>query len=215
MNKIFLLVLFLSVSGYGQHNYQTEGNTYTKVIQAKELSQADIHQKLNEFIAINFKSANDVIQLNTPSKIICKGNFILNTMSSLSGKKTSIPLRCGANFVFSIKDNRYKVDIETPTSVTNTLNNDDYTNMIPEYGQKRFKTKEEFSTYYVDYSKTIYKGSGMSEKQINKFINKYLIPEMDTYFSDYIQNLNIWDTTINELFERIEKSTAGTNNDDW
>ena len=215
MKKTILLLLFLPVLGYGQQNYQTEGNTYTKVIQAKELSQADIHQKLNEFIALNFKSANDVIQLNTPSKIICKGNFILNTTSSLSGKKTSIPLRCGANFVFSIKDNRYKVDIETPTSVTNTLNNDDYTNMIPEYGQGRFTTKEEFSTYWVDYSKEMYKSSGMSEKQINKFINKYLIPEMDTYFSDYIQNLNNWDTTVNELFERIEKSTADINKDDW
>ena len=70
MKKTFLLLLFLPVLGYGQQNYQTEGNTYTKVIQAKELSQADIHQKLNEFIALNFKSANDVIQLNTPSKII-------------------------------------------------------------------------------------------------------------------------------------------------
>ena len=212
--KKLLLLLIAPVLGFGQQNYQTEGNTYTKVIHAKELSQADIHQKLNEFIAINFKSANDVIQLNTPSKIICKGNFILNAISSLSGKKTLIPLRHGANFVFSIKDNRYKVDIE-PTSVTNTLNNDDLTNMMPEYGQERFTTKEEFSTYYVDYSKETYKASGMSEKQINKIINKYLIPDMDSMFSDYIQNLNKWDTTINEFFERIEKSTAGINNDDW
>lgn len=212
--KKLLITLLLPVLMFGQQDYQTEGNTYTKVIQAKELSQADIHQKLNEFIALNFKSANDVIQLNTPSKIICKGNFIYNSVSSLSGKKTSIPLRCGANFVFSIKDNRYKVDIE-PTSVTNTLNNDDLTTVVLEYGQDRFTTKEEFSNYYVDYSKTIYKGSGMSEKQINKVINKYLIPEMDIHFSDYIQNLNNWDITINELFERIEKSTAGTNNDDW
>lgn len=215
MKKLLLLLLIAPVLGFGQQNYQTEGNTYTKVIHAKELSQADIHQKLNEFIALNFKSANDVIQLNTPSKIICKGNFILNAISSISGKKTSIPFRCGANFIFSIKDNRYKVDIEAPTSVKNTLNNDEITNMMPEYGQDRFTTKEEFSNFYVDYSKAMYEDSGMSEKQINKIINKYLIPEMDVYFGDYIQSLNNWDTTINELFERIEKSTDYTNKDNW
>lgn len=215
MKKLLLLLLIAPVLGFSQEKFKVEGNTYTKVFEVNELKQSEIYDKLNEFIALNFKSANDVLQLNTSSKIICKGNFIVNYVSSVSGSKSTIPLRCGATFIFSIKDGRYKVDIETPTSVINTLNNDDYSSMTPENGQERFSIKEDFENWYVEYVRKIYSDYGMSEKQINKTIENVIIKEMDTYYNDYKENLNIWDSKISELFFMIESSVVSSQGDDW
>jgi hypothetical protein len=71
-NLLFLLLLIPLVS-FGQ-KLNKDSNGYTEVIEV-ELSKKDIHQKINEWIAINYKSAQDVIQLNTVDKIVTKGNY--------------------------------------------------------------------------------------------------------------------------------------------
>ena len=217
MKKLLFLLLIAPVLGFGQETLKIEGNTYTKVFQVNELNESEIYQKLNEFIALNFKSAKDVIQLDTPSKIICKGNFIVNYVSSASGNKSTIPIRCGANFTFSIREGRYKVDIETPTTLYNTLTKADYSNQIPPNGQNRYSTKEDFQNWYLEYVRKIYSDYGMSEKQINKTIEKVIIKEMDTFYSGYKENLEVWDTKIVELFNRIESTVANNDDsdDDW
>ena len=217
MKKLLFLFLIAPFLLIAQETFKIEGNTYTKVFQVNELNESDIHQKLNEFIALNFKSANDVIQLNTPTKIICKGNFIVNYVSSASGNKSTIPIRCGANFTFSIREGRYKVDIETPTSLYNTLTKADYSNQIPPNGQNRYSSKEDFQNWYLGYVRKIYSDYGMSEKQINKTIEKVIIKEMDTFFSDYKENLEVWDSKLAELFNKIESTVANSDNDndDW
>jgi hypothetical protein len=63
MKKLILLLLFIPLVSFGQ-KLNKDSNGYTEVIEV-ELSKKDIHQKINEWIAINYKSAQDVIQLNT------------------------------------------------------------------------------------------------------------------------------------------------------
>ena len=76
MKKILFLLLFIPLMSIGQSINKTNDG-YTEVVEV-ELSKQEIHQKINEWIAINYKSAQDVIQLNTEDKIIIKGNFLVN-----------------------------------------------------------------------------------------------------------------------------------------
>ena len=68
---LFTLVLLISFGSYSQEINKTNDG-YTEVVEV-ELTKKEIHQKLNEWIVINYKSAKDVIQLNTEDKIIIKG----------------------------------------------------------------------------------------------------------------------------------------------
>jgi hypothetical protein len=73
MKNLLFLLLFIPLVSFGQ-KLNKDSNGYTEVIEV-ELSKKDIHQKINEWIAINYKSAQDVIQLNTVDKIVTKGNY--------------------------------------------------------------------------------------------------------------------------------------------
>jgi len=65
-NLLFMSVMLFTLISYSQM-LNKEKNGYTKVINT-ELSKKQIYQKLNEWIATNYKSAKDVIQLNTEKK---------------------------------------------------------------------------------------------------------------------------------------------------
>ena len=69
--KKLLILLILPLFSFGQ-DLNKEANGYTEVIQV-ELTKDDLYQKLNEWVAVSYNSANEVIQLNTTEKIIIKG----------------------------------------------------------------------------------------------------------------------------------------------
>ena len=109
MKKLIILLVFIPLVSFGQKlNNNSDG--YTEVIEVA-LTKKEIHQKLSEWIALNYKSANDVIQLNTEDKIVLKGNYTFN--SPLSG---AFGIR--NTTTFSIRDNKYKIDL-IPTSAFN------------------------------------------------------------------------------------------------
>ncbi|WP_262496569.1 DUF4468 domain-containing protein [Confluentibacter flavum] len=99
----------------------------------------DIHSKLMSWVAINYKSANDVVQLNTADKIIVKGNFTVNSnfpTISILNTINYYPVNISFNhtLIIYIKDNRFKVDISFPekTKVI-TLSDTDYFYDINQY----------------------------------------------------------------------------------
>ena len=98
---LFLIVL-ISLSVNAQEINKTNDG-YTEVVDVK-LTKKEIQQKVNEWIAVNYKSANDVIQLNTEDKVIAKGNFLVN----LSADKYVTTLRINNTLSFSIRNNKYK-----------------------------------------------------------------------------------------------------------
>ena len=65
---LFTLALLITTNIYSQSINKTNDG-YTEVVEV-ELTKQQIHQKLNEWIAFSYKSANDVVQLNTEDKII-------------------------------------------------------------------------------------------------------------------------------------------------
>ena len=71
--KYFFLALLITLVSYAQESNYDNG-LYSKVFQT-EKSNEEVYQKSREWIAINFKSANDVLQLDTKEKLIVKGSM--------------------------------------------------------------------------------------------------------------------------------------------
>ena len=112
MKTLFLTsALLISVLGYTQEINKTNDG-YQEVVDV-ELSQKEIHQKINEWVALNYKSAQDVIQLNTEDAIILKGNFSVN----FRVQTISVIYRINNTLKFSIRDGKYKVDL-VPNSLS-------------------------------------------------------------------------------------------------
>ncbi len=95
---LFTLAILISFEGYSQEINKTNDG-YTEVVDVA-LTKKEIHQKINEWIAVNYKSAQDVIQLNTEDKVITKGNFIAFCLSNSS---SCLPLSssCSQPFMLS------------------------------------------------------------------------------------------------------------------
>lgn len=77
---IFLVVLFIPSMAYLQtieKDEKTGKYACSGVVQIDSVSKDRLFAKTMEWIALNYKSANDVIQLSNKEdgKIICKGNF--------------------------------------------------------------------------------------------------------------------------------------------
>ena len=106
--KKLLLLLLLPLIGYGQ-DINKQSNGYTKVVDV-EMTKNKIYTKAKEWIVVNYKSANDVIQLDTEDKIILKGNF--SFVDPLNGDDLGVR----HTTTISIRNNKYKIDL-IPTSI--------------------------------------------------------------------------------------------------
>ena len=68
----------------------------------------EVYRKSKEWIVVNFKSANDVIQLDTSDKIIVKGKLPF----SLNPSGIKVDYIGDLTLTIAIRDGRYKVDID-------------------------------------------------------------------------------------------------------
>ena len=80
--KYFFLALLIPIVSYAQE-IKYESEVFSKVFQT-EKSNDEVYQRGKEWIAINFKSANDVLQLDTKEKLIVKGTDTF-TLPSIYG----------------------------------------------------------------------------------------------------------------------------------
>ena len=202
---LFLTVLItLSVSA---QDINKTNDGYTEVVDV-ELTKKEIHQKINEWIAVNYKSANDVIQLNTEDKVIVKGNYSV-IMSNLS-------YRVNNSLVFSIRDNKYKVDL-IPSSVSaSSAVIDDATSesIIKIYIPKKIE-RDVYDEITRKNGVAYLKKMGWSDKKIEKkFLNK---PTDEIYYNKYLEDKKQWDNEIKSTFQSIKDYVIKSNNDndDW
>lgn len=82
--KSFLVTMFLiSITSFCQEKFQESlplenGKVvYTEVIKIDDLSKSDLYKRAKKWVVLNYKSANDVIQLDDKEDgiIIAKGTF--------------------------------------------------------------------------------------------------------------------------------------------
>lgn len=128
---LFLFCVLVGSSVFSQA-YNAEINGKTLVINVDSLKTQEIQSKVLAWIALNYKSANDVIQLNSQDKIIVKGNFSIDSNKPFPELFSKKIYYVPAHIVFehtlivSIKDNKCKIDISFPEKVKmlNHLNTD-------------------------------------------------------------------------------------------
>lgn len=90
MKRLALFLLLIPILAMGQsQTLELSDETGKYQFQTTEtfdgISKSDLYSKVKSWIALNYKSADDVIQLDDPSNdlVICKGNFT----TSLFGKR--------------------------------------------------------------------------------------------------------------------------------
>lgn len=103
MKNMLFLILFLPLLSIAQE--------YSEVVEVTGKSADQLYSKANEWFALTFKSAKDVIQLNDPTekKIIGKG---IKRIQYLIGRyKTSLDM----NFTLMVqfKDGKFKYNIQS------------------------------------------------------------------------------------------------------
>ena len=128
---VVLLVLCVSIC-YSQIDVQKqEFPNYQGIVSVENKSANDIYSKSKVWIVTNFKSANDVIQLDDKDngKLIVKGN----TTVLFTFMKTKYPSRVHFTLTIDIKDNRFRYTYlvtevmdesgKYPVSIMNSMHN--------------------------------------------------------------------------------------------
>ena len=203
---LFMSVMLFTLIVYSQGLNKTK-NGYTKVVEV-ELSKKEIHQKVNEWIAINYKSAKDVIQLNTEDKIIAKGNFSL----PLNVSKYVFNYSINNSLTFSIREKKFKIDL-IPNSMS--YNGSEVGAESFKQFLEPFESIDTFTEYQLKAAYKIYLGMGYSEKKSKKNVKKYSSTIKDNY-KDYLNNLPIWNEQIKLTFKSIEDYVnKKSSDDDW
>jgi hypothetical protein len=207
-NILFTLALLISFNSFGQElNKNSDG--YTEVVEV-ELSKKDIHQKINEWIALNYKSAQDVIQLNTEDKIVLKGNYTFT--STISGNTFGIR----NTTTISIRDNKYKIDL-IPTSAFNksTMKDTEYA-FITQYMNNEVPTFDEFKPWHKNNTIKIWLSQGYSERQVQKFAKKHITPDSQKeLFEKRLKTFENWNKAIESTFKSIKDYVSKSDDDDW
>lgn len=213
MNKIiFFLLLSITNLSFSQ-KINTEGNGYTEIVKADSLTKTEIYNKLTEWISLNYKSANDVIQLDRKDKIIVKGNFVFNYNY---GKSLS-QMRVTNLLMFSIKDNRYKIDLN-PTDIYNpdypdTKNSPFKDRLLKTIISKEYLNREEYKKFTNEIAKQTYIGLKLSDKEIKK-IESYMTEDLlnETYLSS-LDLYNNFTSEIKNIFTSIKNAVS--KKDEW
>ena len=207
--KKLLILLLLPLFSFGQELNKTNDG-YTEVVDI-ELSKKEIYQKVNEWVALNYNSAQDVIQLNTEDKVIVKGNFTIN----FKVQKYVFTYRIHNSIVFSIRDNKYKIDLVPNSASSDGVGNVD-SSIFKQYISDVIYTKDEFLKYSSETAKESYLKLGYTEKKADKWVDKYVVNMIDDSYNLYMNNKPLWDDEIASTFKSIKESISSSNtDDDW
>ena len=203
MKKLILILLLIPLVSYGQ-DLNDESNGYTEVVDVK-LSKKEIHQKINEWIAINYKSAQDVVQLNTEDKVIIKGNYSVN----LKVDKYVFNYRIHNSLTFSIRENKYKIDLVPNRLSSDGVVTDIDISLLERFFHSKPLTKDEYIKAAQEAARITFRNMGYSEKKTEKWIEKVPIS-----YPNYLSNKSAWDSQIKSTFQSIKDYINSSNSDD-
>ncbi|MDC3329896.1 DUF4468 domain-containing protein [Flavobacteriaceae bacterium] len=205
--KIIIALLIPLVSYAQELNY--DNGLYTKVFQT-EKSNEEVYQKSREWIAINFKSANDVLQLDTKEKLIVKGSmgFKIYQDSYIFDYVGDIVI------TISIRDGRFKVDFE----MTEAEN-------IEYRGKKDFKkfqfmvygglSEEDFLARYLKDFETAAIREGFKEKKINKTKQDIIKGNSDRWKKINLSRIEFESRVASNFISLEEYINSSKKEDDW
>lgn len=197
MKKLLSLIFVGLLFQTNAQKINKDLNGYYEVYKT-DLSIKETNQKVVEWVADNYKSAKNVIELQTESKIILKGNFPL-TLSIPNFKAT---YNVHKSLSFSFREGRYKVDL-VPIKVT--YDGEDMGDFFAtQFITENIYSEEEFFNLSVKSASKSFISQGYSEKKTKNMIQKYVVPNSKTNYENYIKNKEVWEKTILSLFESIK-----------
>lgn len=91
---------------------------FSQVFEIKGVKKSELHQRTNEWIAINFKDSNETLKLNTEDKIITKGYFNIETVT----RGIKVPQKLFFIMEIGFKDERFRVYSHS-FAITTVVNN--------------------------------------------------------------------------------------------
>ena len=209
MKKLLILVIGFNISlGFSQ-TVNEVSNGYFEIVKVDSLKKIEIYNKLKEWISINYKSAKDVIQLDSEEKLITKGNFVVN----FNVGEHSFNYRISNTLILGIRDGKYKIDlIPTGTTPVDYPNNEIGESFIKMYLSEKIKSKEEFITYSKEAAELMYINMGYNKKKTTKLLSK-LDNYMDIGYSNYLSNFKTLQTEIKIIFSSIKDKVL--EKDEW
>tara|TARA_X000001036_G_C20566986_1_gene761015 strand:+ start:37 stop:648 length:612 start_codon:yes stop_codon:yes gene_type:complete len=113
--SIFSSILFSQNSSEIPENFNKEKDSliYEEVVKVDGLSKDLLYEKIERYIVYDYKSSNDVVQLNNKEK----GNIIVKGTGSITtGRMVKIEVFVPHTLDIKVKDGRYKY-----TLISNTL----------------------------------------------------------------------------------------------
>lgn len=198
----------MSFCGYSQEINKTN-DAYTEVVEV-ELTKKEIHQKVIEWIALNYKSAKDVIQLDTEDKVIIKGNYtLLYPGGNAYGIRNTT--------TFSIRENKYKIDLIPTSAFIKSTMKDALPSFIKQFFVDAAPTFEVFKPWHRKRVVKIWQNEGRSDKRIQKLIKKHITEDAQKELFENRQAIfSNWNNSIKSTFQSIKDYVSQSNtDDDW
>ncbi|WP_372744269.1 DUF4468 domain-containing protein [Lutibacter sp.] len=151
----FILMALMPILSFSQLVLnETKTDVIFEKIYEVNKTKKEIHQKAMEWIAINFKDANEVVKLNTTEKVITKGNFNLDVSSHQYSFVATIKFIMEISF----KENKYKLNMnsfnasidQNEVGLYQYFSNLDFNNFVKFYEKTRDEAKDKFTKKYMD-----------------------------------------------------------------
>ncbi|MDA9885659.1 hypothetical protein N9D26_00195 [bacterium] len=195
--------------------YNEEINGKSLIVEVDSSNQKTINSKIMTWIALNYKSANDVVQLNTDEKIIVKGSFTVNSnkpFPDLFNAITyfSVDIDFSHTLVISIRENKFKIDISfLDRYKTITYLDLDWYFLVNEYTLKNEFTIED--QYEIAKANLLAQYDGNEKKTNRKFNNRKSY--YDANYKHEKEVANKLNQNIQSILLGLQDSVKSKNND--
>jgi hypothetical protein len=200
-NLLHFILLALIIPLQAQ---EFKNGQFVKVIQAEGKSIDDIRASVREWVSENYGSAESVIDLDSETKMIVKGQINLPQTSG----KYRVDAKFKTTLTVSYKESKFKVDLKF-NSFFNPVTNSWDNLMLTQYKDIIGKTlsKDE----YFEVSRKAFR-----EQKIEKMGEKMLKKKGDSMYADYLTSKKESNEVIEKIYTSIEtKVNSTSNNDDW
>lgn len=220
LKNLLILSFLLSITFIFGQTTNDDKNGFYEIIEADSLSKEQIYSRSKEWIALNYKSANDVIQFDTTDKIIVRGIFKVPYLTYEHTYNHSL--------IVSFKENRFKVEMilnsmytNLPSDIINIENgylstnrNEIFERIISNPNYQEENIKKMFLEQF--------KNSGFSEKKAlkewekNKTDMLSAIPKSpdDIEMNAIIKNVELIRKKVKIIFNSIEEFIKNKESDD-
>ena len=207
-NLLLIIVVLISFGGYAQKLNKTK-NGYTEVVEV-ESTKKEIQQKLDEWTTVIYKSAKKDIQLSSEDKIVLTGNFII----PLKVNALMYDYRVLFQLTFSVRDNKYKIDLN-PLVVTHLSGNYDAgLGVIREFLFNDVLSKEDYLPILKNNLKEGLINLGQSEEKARRYVQKTAEKLLEKSYANHEDNKPNWDKEITSIFQDIKDYVNQSNDDD-